>query len=69
MQARENGSGDLMALKYVVLFIFFFFVVLEVDPGFFSRMQRLMYPKTSAYRSETGGLMPALRELTVEQSV
>lgn len=31
-------------------------------------MQRLMYPKTSAYRSETGGLMPALRELTVEQS-
>ncbi|CED82231.1 cytoplasm protein [Phaffia rhodozyma] len=45
MQARENGSGDLMALK----------------------MQRIMYPQSNAYRSETGGLMGALRDLTVEK--
>ncbi|KAJ8494623.1 hypothetical protein ONZ51_g2236 [Trametes cubensis] len=31
------------------------------------RMQRLMNPPGSAYRSETGGLMEALRVLTVEQ--
>jgi len=31
------------------------------------RNQRLLYPPTSAYRSETGGLMEALRVLTVEQ--
>ncbi|CAH7682774.1 Metalloenzyme, LuxS/M16 peptidase-like protein [Phakopsora pachyrhizi] len=29
--------------------------------------QRLLYPPTSGYRSETGGLMEALRVLTVEQ--
>lgn len=31
-------------------------------------MQRLMYPLGNAYRSETGGLMEALRVLSVEQS-
>ncbi|KAF9069136.1 Metalloenzyme, LuxS/M16 peptidase-like protein [Rhodocollybia butyracea] len=31
------------------------------------RMQRLLDPPGSAYRSETGGLMQALRKLTVEQ--
>ncbi|KAJ3976962.1 Metalloenzyme, LuxS/M16 peptidase-like protein [Lentinula raphanica] len=31
------------------------------------RMQRLLNPPSSAYRSETGGLMEALRKLTVEQ--
>lgn len=31
-------------------------------------MQRLLNPPESAYRSETGGLMAALRKLTVEQS-
>ncbi|KZT05962.1 uncharacterized protein LAESUDRAFT_701454 [Laetiporus sulphureus 93-53] len=31
------------------------------------RMQRLMNPPGSAYRSETGGLMAALRQLTVEK--
>ncbi|KIK71096.1 hypothetical protein GYMLUDRAFT_147646 [Collybiopsis luxurians FD-317 M1] len=30
-------------------------------------VQRLLYPPGSAYRSETGGLMEALRKLTVEQ--
>ncbi|GFZ50626.1 hypothetical protein JCM24511_08384 [Saitozyma sp. JCM 24511] len=45
MQARENQSGDLMALE----------------------MQRKLYPSTSAYRSETGGLMAMLRVLTAEQ--
>ncbi len=33
------------------------------------RMQRLTFPEGSAYRSETGGLMQALRKLTVEQSM
>jgi len=31
------------------------------------RMQRLLYPQESAYRSDTGGLMDALRVLTIEQ--
>jgi Zn-dependent M16 (insulinase) family peptidase len=31
------------------------------------RQQRLFYPKDSAYRSETGGLMEALRKLTIEE--
>ncbi|KIP12417.1 hypothetical protein PHLGIDRAFT_61992 [Phlebiopsis gigantea 11061_1 CR5-6] len=31
------------------------------------RVQQLHFPEGSAYRSETGGLMKALRELTVEQ--
>ncbi|CCM05163.1 uncharacterized protein FIBRA_07372 [Fibroporia radiculosa] len=31
------------------------------------RMQRLLNPKGSAYRSETGGLMEALRVLTIDQ--
>jgi hypothetical protein len=31
-------------------------------------MQRLLNPPDSAYRSETGGLMEALRSLTVEES-
>ncbi|EIW67501.1 hypothetical protein TREMEDRAFT_33585 [Tremella mesenterica DSM 1558] len=45
MQARENTSGDLMALE----------------------SQRLLYPQSSAYRSETGGLMSQLRILTPQQ--
>ncbi len=32
------------------------------------RAQRLLNPPESAYRSETGGLMAALRKLSVEQS-
>jgi hypothetical protein len=32
------------------------------------RSQRILYPPGSAYRSETGGLMEALRVLTVDQS-
>lgn len=32
-------------------------------------MQRLVNPEGSAYRSETGGLMEALRNLSVEQSM
>lgn len=32
------------------------------------RMKRIMYPKTCGYRSETGGLMERLRELSVEKS-
>lgn len=28
----------------------------------------MLYPQSSAYRSETGGLMSALRVLTAEQS-
>jgi hypothetical protein len=32
-------------------------------------MQQLHFPEGSAYRSETGGLMKALRELSVDQSI
>lgn len=28
----------------------------------------MVYPESNAYRSETGGVMSALRDLTVEQS-
>jgi Zn-dependent M16 (insulinase) family peptidase len=44
MQARENTSGDLMALAN----------------------QRAMYPEGVGYRSETGGLMDALRQLDID---
>lgn len=42
----------------------------ENTPGDLAALvqQRLFYPKDSAYRSETGGLMAALRELTAEES-
>lgn len=32
------------------------------------RLQLLLYPEGSAYRSETGGMLDALRKLTVEES-
>ena len=32
------------------------------------RMKRILYPETCGYRSETGGLMERLRELSVEKS-
>lgn len=32
------------------------------------KMQQLHFPPGSAYRSETGGLMKALRELTADKS-
>lgn len=32
------------------------------------QMKRIMYPETCGYRSETGGLMERLRELSVEKS-
>lgn len=31
------------------------------------KTQRMLYPRTSAYRSETGGLMSALRVLTIDE--
>lgn len=37
--------------------------------SFCSSLQRLLDPPGSAYRSETGGLMGAIRVLTVEQSL
>jgi hypothetical protein len=39
---------------------------LPLRPG--PRLQRMIYPESNAYRSETGGVMSALRDLTVEQS-
>lgn len=41
---------------------------LPIKSHFTPRMQRLLNSADSAYRSETGGLMEALRSLTVEQS-
>lgn len=32
------------------------------------RHQRALYPESSAYRSETGGLLKMLRVLTAQQS-
>ncbi len=42
----------------------------ENTPGDLAALQqrRLFYPPTSAYRSETGGLMKALRNLTIDES-
>lgn len=63
MQGRENTSGDLMALKYVSS------CPTYSSAHLFVRLQRLVNPPGSAYRSETGGLMEALRMLTPEQSM
>lgn len=65
MQGRENTSGDLMSLRFVVLNINRSIRQLTIVIS----MQRLLNPPGSAYRSETGGLMEALRVLTVEQSM
>lgn len=62
MQGRENTSGDLMALRWVPLWWNTQSIWLNW------RLQRLMDPPGSAYRSETGGLMEALRLLTPDQS-
>lgn len=62
MQGRENTSGDLLALRYET-----FILILNTSSQLCS-MQRLLNPPGSAYRSETGGLMEALRVLTVDQS-
>lgn len=61
MQARENTSGDLIALQSVAQ------VVIAISLANI-RLQRALYPETSAYRSETGGLMAKLRVLTAQQS-
>ena len=58
MQARENQSGDLMALQWVYHRLLMLM----------KRAQRMLYPPSSAYRSETGGLMSMLRVLTAQQS-
>ena len=52
-----------MALRYTDL-ICYFYVLLTVT----HRMSRLVNRLGSAYRSETGGLMEALRSLTIEES-
>jgi hypothetical protein len=64
MQGRENTSGDLMALRFV--FGTFFLPNITLTSSI--SLQRLVNPPGSAYRSETGGLMEALRVLTPEQS-
>ena len=72
MQGRENTSGDLMSLQYVTDPTPIIFRDARFNPSvliFYTlRAQRLLNPPESAYRSETGGLMAALRKLTVEQS-
>ena len=64
MQGRENTSSDLMSLRFVIFHINQSICLLKNT----NSMQRLLNPPGSAYRSETGGLMEALRVLTVEQS-
>jgi Zn-dependent M16 (insulinase) family peptidase len=66
MQGRENTSGDLMALRYVG-WSTSYYIAFNSD-FIIIRMQRLMNPPGNAYRSETGGLMEALRVLTPDQS-
>ena len=62
MQGRENTPGDLIGLRYATCSIHI--LLTEVT----HRMSRLLNNLGSAYRSETGGLMEALRSLTIEQS-
>jgi hypothetical protein len=64
MQGRENTSGDLMALRFVSGL--FSYQISQLIGNV--RLQRLANLPGSAYRSETGGLMEALRILTPEQS-
>jgi hypothetical protein len=63
MQGRENTSGDLMGLRSVMMLYYY-----HCRSCSSLSSQRLLYPPGSAYRSETGGLMSALRVLSVEQS-
>ena len=62
MQGRENTPGDLMALRFIII-KYMSFSHIQIY-----RLQRLLDPPGSGYRSETGGLMEALRVLTPEQS-
>ena len=64
MQGRENTSGDLMALRYALHHL----LVIRMLNHVVKRLNQLSEPEGSAYRSETGGLMAALRKLTVEKS-
>lgn len=41
----------------------------QISPNSTYRSQRLLNPLGNAYRSETGGLMEALRVLSVERSI
>ena len=70
MQGRENTSEDLMWLGSVTISCLLICRVVRSDlPSELSiRLRRLLEPPGSGYRSETGGLMDALRVLTPEQS-
>ena len=65
MQGRQNTSGDLMSLGSAIIS---YLLMADLLSEIFIRLQRLLEPPGSGYRSETGGLMDALRVLTVEQS-
>jgi hypothetical protein len=66
MQGRENTSSDLMNIRFAAIppCLLISDLLLELSIS----LQRLLEPPGSAYRSETGGLMTALRVLTPEQS-
>lgn len=68
MQGRENGSGDLMALRCARCLESPSFSRHRADQPPARRTQRCLFDEESGYRSETGGLMEALRVLTVDQS-
>lgn len=65
MQGRENGSGDLMQLRSVLLKDL---RRPSAETRSETSLQRSLYSKKNAFRSETGGLMEALRVLKVEES-
>ena len=66
MQGRENTSDDLMWLGFVAISCLL--ICSMVSSELFIRLRRLLEPPGSGYRSETGGVMDALRVLTPEQS-
>ena len=64
MQSYENTPRDLMSNKFVLTEIYLYPCL--TTPIY--RMKRLVDAPGSGYRSETGGLMAALRILTPERS-
>ena len=65
MQGRENTSSDLMSLRSAnsTSYLLMSHSLSELS----IRLQRLLDPPGSGYRSETAGLLDALRVLTPEK--
>jgi Zn-dependent M16 (insulinase) family peptidase len=67
MQGVEQNPTTVLARKLVLDLLWIFLNAVADELNRF-RLQLELYPEGSAYRSETGGMLDALRKLTVEES-